>query len=209
MTVGEYTLLKVLRENKDGAILYYDQTSNILLPWEEQIGEVSVGEEIIVYLTEDDQKSPIASMRLRDFLKHDESLLRVDQEVDLLVIGESFLGFDCIIENQHKGILYHNEVFQALGYGSRLRGYVKKIREDGKIDLISQPRGILGTPALSDQILDRIQSNDGFLAVNDKSSPGEIHDLFGVSKKKFKMALGDLYKRRVITIDSDGVRLAD
>lgn len=206
MKIGEFSKLKVLREHQDGAILYWDQTRNLLLPWEEQIGEVEVGEELVVYLTTDDEGTAVASMRLRDFLKHDSSLLRVDQKVDLLVIDETYLGFECIIDHQHKGILYHNEVFQALDYGSRLTGYVKKIRDDGKVDLISQPRGVRGTPALGQQILERIQANDGFLAVNDKSSPGEIHDLFGVSKKKFKMALGDLYKKRLIQFENDGVR---
>lgn len=209
MSIGEFTQLKIIRQNDNGFILYWDVTQNLLLPWEEKVGEISIGDEVVVFITEDEQKIPMASMRLRDFLNGNPTQLMSNQQVELLVVGESPLGFECIIDQKYLGILYHNEVFQALSYGSKLTGFVKKVRDDGKVDLMSQLQGTRGTPRLSQKILDRLETADGFLALNDKSDPGDIHDAFGVSKKKFKIALGALYKKRLITIAGDGIRLLD
>lgn len=150
----------------------------------------------------------MASMRWDNFLEHDSSLLAQDQEVDLLVAEETDIGFKAIINSEHEGMLYHNEIFQPVSYGQRLTGFIKKVREDGKVDLILSPTGTKGTQGLAQRILEEVETRGGFLPLSEKGDPEDIYDLFGASKKKYKMALGDLYKRRKVTLHDDGVRLA-
>lgn len=206
MLVGDFATLTVTSVRDDGAFLDWGRPRPLFLPWREQRGRVFEGDEVVVYITTDRRQSPMASMKVRDFLKHDSSQLEQNQKVELLLFGESDMGFEAIIDDRHLGILYHNEVFANLEVGDRVTGYVKKIREDGKVDLMSQLRGTSGTPELAEIILDELQARGGFLPVNDKSAPEDIYDLFGVSKKKFKMALGGLYKARQITFEEDGIR---
>ncbi len=209
MQVGDFAALKVVRQRKDGALLDWGQDELLPLPTEEQWGEVAKGDLVVVFITLDDRvyARPMASMRLAEFFHQDTEKLAQDQQVELLLFGESDLGFDAIIDNKYRGILYHNEVFQNVAYGDRLTGYVKKVRGDGKVDLMTQLRGTRGTTDLGRLILSELQSQGGFLPLTDKSDPEEIYDLFGVSKKKFKMAIGRLYKHRNIALEDDGIRL--
>jgi uncharacterized protein len=128
------------------------------------------------------------------------------QKVDLLIVAETELGYKAIINGHHEGILYHGEVFQPLKYGQQLPGFIKKIREDGKIDLILQALGHKSIPDIEQKILDVLTQRNGFLPLDSKTSAEVIYDLFGVSKKKYKMGLGTLYKKRLVTIDDDGIR---
>lgn len=207
MLVGDFASLKVRTISRDGALLDWGRSRDLLLPRDEQSGRVFEGDEVVVYITQDRRQSPIATMRVREYLEHDPSQLEPNQQVELLVFGVSGLGFDCIIDHKHLGVLYHNEVFSEIGYGSRLTGYVKKVRDDGKVDLMTQLRGIDGTPDLARQILDNLEANGGFLGLTDKSAPEEIYARFGASKKKFKIAIGDLYKHRKVSLHEDGIRL--
>ena len=129
------------------------------------------------------------------------------QKVNLVILRETDLGFVAKINDDEEGLLYHSEIFENLKKGQELPGYIKKIREDGRIDLILQPFGNFGTSELANQILEIIKENNGFMAINDKTEAETIYNLFGVSKKKFKMAIGLLYKQRRITISTDGIRL--
>ncbi|MFN8847070.1 MAG: hypothetical protein ACK5V3_03525 [Bdellovibrionales bacterium] len=131
----------------------------------------------------------------------------IGQKVNLTIQRESDLGFVALVNGVDEGLLYHSEVFELLDKGQNLPGYVKKIRDDGKLDLILQPLGNFGTPELAQQILEILKENHGFLAVTDKTPPEKIYELFRVSKKKFKMALGGLYKSRLISIQEDGIHL--
>lgn len=130
---------------------------------------------------------------------------KIGQEVELIVKAETDLGYKAIVNGKHWGVLYWNEVFKELFRNQELKGYIKKIREDGKIDLTLYPTGISGREDLSKFIMKRLEDNDGFLNVTDKTPADEIYDLFGVSKKKFKIALGALYKNRLISIDDEGI----
>lgn len=132
---------------------------------------------------------------------------QLGQKVDLIILRETDLGFVARVNDADEGLLYHNEIFEHLEVGQKLPGYVKKLREDGKIDLLLQPFGNFGTDEISERILQQLESNNGFLAITDKSDPQLIYDLFGVSKKKFKMALGGLYKKRMIVLEPSGFRL--
>jgi predicted RNA-binding protein (virulence factor B family) len=136
-----------------------------------------------------------------------KSNYQLNQKVSLVIDRETDLGFVAIINNKDEGLLYHNEIFEHLEPGQQLPGYIKKVRENGAIDLLLQPFGNLGTPDLAEAILKALWNNKGFLDVNDKTPAEKIYSLFGVSKKKYKMAIGSLYKRRLITISEEGLRL--
>ncbi len=130
------------------------------------------------------------------------------EEVDLVISDKTDLGYKAIINQEHSGILYKNEVFKKLRIGQQLKGYIKKVRDDQKIDLSLHKPGYQGGGDISQAILQSIKDHGGMIAVSDKSPPKEIYNMFGVSKKVFKKAIGALYKRRLITIDSHGIKLA-
>ncbi len=129
------------------------------------------------------------------------------QKVALLISARKKMGFIAIINGTHKGILYENEVFQPLKIGQEIDGFIKKMRDDKKIDLCLQKPGYKAIDALSRKIMDKIQQQDRFIEVTDKSRPEVIADIFGVSKKTFKKSIGNLYKKRLITLENNGIRL--
>lgn len=205
--IGEFAVLRVVSLEPVGAFLDWGLPKDLFLPFREQTRELQVGHEIIVYLYTDNTGRTSSSMRLEKFLDKDTSVYSIEQKVDLLIIGKTDLGYKAIINGKHLGIIYNNEVFQDIRYADKMPGYIKKIREDGKIDLILQPFGNKGADDLGQKILDLLKEKGGFLPVTDKTSPEEIYNLFGVSKKKYKMALGGIYKKKLITIESDGIKL--
>ena len=131
------------------------------------------------------------------------------QKVALLISARTKMGFTAVINGIHKGILYKNEVFQPLKIGQEIDGFIRKVRDDKKIDLCLQKPGYKSIDALSRKIMDKLQQQGGFIAVTDKSRPKVIADLFGVSKKTFKKTIGNLYKKRLITLEKDGIRLRE
>lgn len=205
--VGEFAVLRVVSIEPVGAFLDWGLPKNLFLPFREQTRDLVVGHEIIVYLYIDNTGRTSSSMRLEKFLEKDTNVYSLEQKVDLLIIGQTDLGFKAIINGKHLGILYKNEVFQDLRYSDQVTGYIKKIREDGKIDLILQPFGSKGAGDLGDIILALLKEKGGFLPLTDQSTPETIYELFGVSKKKYKMALGGIYKKKLITIEPDGIKL--
>lgn len=207
--IGSFATLKVIRTRKDSALLDWNQPEPLPLPVDEQRGEVAKGDTVVVYVTTDDRvfSRPMASMRLENYFETDTSELKVNQKVEILLFDYSPLGFDAVIDNKYRGVLYHNEVFGEVDYGDRLTAYVKKVREDGKVDLMTQLRGTRGTTDLGQTILAELKARGGFLPLTDKSDPDEIYELFGVSKKKYKMAVGRLYKHENILIEPEGIRL--
>ena len=131
------------------------------------------------------------------------------QKVALRISARKEMGFVAVINGTHKGILYKNEVFQPLKIGQEIDGFIKKVRDDKKIDLSLQKPGYKAIDALSRKIMDELQQQGGFIAVSDKSRPTAIADIFGVSKKTFKKAIGNLYKKRLITFEKNGIRLRE
>lgn len=144
----------------------------------------------------------------KDTLPKKQTGFREGQKVALLISTRTEMGYVAIVNGKHKGILYKNEVFQPLKIGQEIDGFIKKIRDDQKLDLSLQKSGYKTTDILSKKIMDKLQQ-DGFIAVTDKSRPKAIADLFGVSKKTFKKSIGNLYKKRLITLEKDGIRLQD
>lgn len=202
-------LMKVLKLTDEGAILEGESHKNLLLPAEEERGHLAVGDNILVFIDEDDL-GQFASMRLEDFIKDSGGDFKDGQQVDLVISSQTDLGFKAAVNGTHWGVLYSDEVFQPLHHGQKIKGYIKKVREDRKLDLILQDPAKIGHRSADDigpLILDALKEKNGFLPINDKTEAEKIYDLFGVSKKKFKIALGGLYKRRLITVDDDGIRL--
>jgi len=132
----------------------------------------------------------------------------VGQAVDLIIHSETDLGFKAIVNAKHWGVIFHQEVFQRLVLGETMKGYIKRVREDGKLDLILYQAGNKDSKDIGERILQQLQEAGGFLPVTDKTSPEEIYDRFGVSKKKFKIGLGGLYKKRMVRIEEDGIHLS-
>ncbi len=144
----------------------------------------------------------------KDTLSKNQTGFREGQKVALLISTRTEMGYVAVVNGTHKGILYKNEVFQPLKIGQEIDGFIKKIRDDKKLDLSLQKSGYKTIDILSKKIMEKLLQ-DGFIAVTDKSQPKIIADLFGVSKKIFKKSIGNLYKKRLITLEKDGIRLQD
>lgn len=205
----EFGYLKVKEVNNSGAFLDWGMPKDLMVPFSEQKRKMELGERYIVYFDiEEDKQRLYASSQIDEWLQNNHLTVEVGQEVKLLVIDESDLGYATIVNHEHKGMIYKNEVFKPLAIGDSFKGYVKKITEENKIDLSFYPIGFKKTNNINSEVIYKaLIKNEGFLALNDKSSPKDIADKFGISKKAFKKAIGDLYKQRKITLEVDGIKL--
>ena len=205
--VDDIAWLKVVSLNYVGAFLDWGLPKDLLVPFSEQHHEMEVGKSYLVKVFLDDKNRIAATTKIDRFIADEAIDFEVGQKVSLIIADKTELGFKAIINNTHWGLLYQNELFQPLRRGQKLDGYIKQIREDGKIDLILQEPGYGKVVSLTDKILIKLNKNNGVLALSDKSPPEAIYAAFGVSKKVFKQAIGALYKKQLITIDKDGIKL--
>jgi predicted RNA-binding protein (virulence factor B family) len=206
--VNEFAYLKVKEVNKFGAFLEWGILKELLVPFREQKADMIEGYSYIVYIYLDEQTNRLAaSAKINKYMSDETPDYEINSEVNILIQAQTEIGFKAIIENKHWGLLYHNEVFINIEKGDKLTAYVKQIRDDGKIDLIIQKPGYDQIDGISQKILETLKNNKGFIAANDNSSPDVINALFGISKKTFKKAVGSLYKKRLITIENEGIRL--
>lgn len=205
--LGQFAALKVASVTKIGAFLDWGLPKDLLVPISEQKERMQEGKRYIVYINLDDEGRLVATSRIDRFLDKWPVKYEEGQEVDLLICDRTDLGLKAIINNRHWGVLYKNELFKNVWLGDRVKGYIKKIREDGKIDLTLHKPGYEKLGDVADKVLEKLVKSGGFLPVHDKSSPETIYKLFGESKKSFKNAIGVLYKNRRITIEADGIRL--
>jgi predicted RNA-binding protein (virulence factor B family) len=204
--LGDFALLQVVDIQEIGSFLDIGLDKDLFLPKSEQTRPISIGQKVLVHIYLDREQRMTASMRLDSFISVDPPEYQDYEKVDLIIAAETDLGFKAIINNKHWGVLYFSEVFQELKYGQRLKGHIKKIREDGKIDLILQAPGHQAAQKdIGDAILQKLDEAKGFLPITDKSTAEVIYELFGVSKKKFKIALGGLYKKKLIKIEPKGI----
>ena len=206
--VEEFALLEVVAVTPVGAFLNWGLPKDLFVPFREQRQPMEEGKKYLVYVYVDTNTKRIAaSSKIENYLDNIPVDYDVDEEVDLIIVNETDLGYNAIIDNSHFGILYKNEVFQPLNPGDKIQGYIKKIRTDGKIDLCLQKSGYEKISSFVDRIIAELQKNKGFLPLTDKSSPEEIYKAFKISKKNFKAAIGALYKKRFIALEDNGIRL--
>ncbi|WP_166359867.1 CvfB family protein [Pseudomonas akapageensis] len=209
LQVGEFASLKVVEVNSIGVFLDWGLPKDLLLPFSEEKRQMSAGQYCVVHAYLDKRTRRItATARLDRYLDKVPANYTVGQEVDLLVVEETDMGFKAIINNKHWGLIHKNEVFKFLRSGKQEKGYIKELRADGKIALSLQPVGQDASVSLHSKILDKLRENNGVLPVSDKSDPQVISSLFGVSKGNFKKAIGALYKEGKIVIHADRIELS-
>jgi len=208
--VGEFAYLQVVDTNDVGAFLDWGLDKDVLVPFAEQHKPMEPGHSYLVYLYLDKIDGRIVASSKIDKLIDDNKAhnFKPKQAVDLIIANSTELGYKAIINHSHWGVLYKNDVFQRLSFGQNIKGFIKHIREDGKIDLSLQ--GDQETrDKYAESILTYLKKENGFAPVHDKSDPKLISDLFGMSKGSFKKAIGGLYKKKLISIGKDGIRLVD
>ena len=205
---GSFAFLKVVDINKIGAFLDWGLTKDLFVPFREQKKKMVKGESYVVFIYIDNSNRIAASSNLDRFADTDTSCFVDNQEVSLLIYDQTDIGYKAVINNSHLGVLYTNEIFQKIDLGLQVQGFIKKVRDDGKIDLCLERPGPAKVNNLSKEIFDLLTKQGGLLSVTDKSPPEEIYNLFGVSKKTYKKAIGSLYKKRMIIIEKDGIKLS-
>ena len=206
--VGQFNLLRVSSVEKVGAFMDWGLSKDLLVPFGEQKLRLQAGRSYIVYVFIHEASGRIVgSTRFNRFIDQVPAEYEVGQMVELLIARETELGYTAIINDAHWGFLYHNEIFKDLRIGQKIRGYIQKMRDDGKIDLSLTSTGYEKVGGIAETILNHLARNNGFLPITAKTSPEELSERFGVSKKNYKKALGALYKKRLLSIDPDGIRL--
>jgi len=208
--VDDIAYLKCVSESHAGAFLDWGLAKDLLLPFSEQITKVVEGRYYLVKIFLDEDNLIAASMLLEDFIEDEAFYLKEGQQVDLIIAHETDLGMKAIINNEYWGVLYKNEIFQKLRIGQKTKGYIKKIREDNKIDLVLQiEKYVEKVDSVTEKILAKLKSQGGTMLITDKSPPDVIYKAFGVSKKVFKQSIGGLYKKRLISISKEGISLIE
>lgn len=204
----EFALLECNAVTQLGAFLDWGLEKDLMVPFAEQKVNMEQGRWYVVFLDLDEKTDRLyGSAKLDQFL--DNKMLDVEEgeEVDLTVYHHSELGYSAIVNGKYSGLIFDNEVFQRLRVGQKLKGFVKKVRPDNKLDISLQPIGYEKTTEVNtDKIMRLLSENSGFLPYTDKSSPDEIYATFGISKKAFKKAIGALYKDRKVVLEETGVR---
>lgn len=208
-TVGEFAYLRVVNVNaRLGVFLDWGLDKDLLLPMRELAKPLRVGAWVVVYIYLDEEtERVVASSRLDRWLDLRPADYPVGQKVKLLIASETPLGYSAIVENAHRGLLYRGELSTPLGVGQKLDGYIRAIRPDGKIDLGLDRAGYGRVAGLTDKIIEELKRNGGRLPYHDGSSPEEIREAMGMSKKAFKQAVGALYREKKIVIEEYGIRL--
>jgi len=207
---GEFASLKVVDTNRAGAFLDWGLPKDLLVPFNQQKVAMKTGFGYLVYVYQDDiSERLLASSKLDRFLDKVPATYKVGEKVDLIITDRTDIGFKAIINHKHWGVIFENDVFGDLGIGKKCKGYIRRIREDGKIDLSLTQTGYAKVEGLSDRILLSLRQNDGFLPLSDKSSPDQIAKILKMSKGNFKKSIGQLYKQGHIVIADNGITLTN
>ncbi|NND79501.1 MAG: GntR family transcriptional regulator [Maribacter sp.] len=206
--VNEFQLLKVVEVNEFGAFMDWGLEKHLLVPFREQRSKMQEGHWYIVFCYLDPQSNRlVASNKIDKFLNNDTLLIEEGDIVELVVSRQTDLGYEVIINNSHKGLVYANEIFKNIAVGDNTKGVIKKIRQDNKIDVSLQPLGEKILEPAANKIFEQLLAHGGFLDLHDKSDPELIKETLQMSKKTFKKGIGTLYKARKIDIKSDGIYL--
>lgn len=208
LTLGQCAYLQVRDVNKTGAFCDWGVTKELFIPYRNQVEKLKSNQWAVVYLYLDEvSERLVGTTKIRPFLqKHADEDLRQGQEVDLLVYSRTELGYNVVVNQQYSGLVYHNEAPDGLKIGQSLKGYIKPIRDDRKIDISLFPVGHRSIEPNAQKILEKLDANQGFLPFTDKSAPDSIRQEFGISKKLFKKAIGNLYRQKLIRLEANGIR---
>jgi predicted RNA-binding protein (virulence factor B family) len=207
-TVGEFACLKVKDLNELGAFMVWGIEKDIFVPYREQATEMQAGRRYVVYIFVDSVTDRVvASSKLSKFINQDDIDVKELDEVEILVSKKTDLGYEAIINGKLKGLIYENEIFSPIQVGDIRSAFIKKIREDNKIDLSLQARDFGISDDAKTKILEVLEQRNGFLALNDESEPDDIKEQLHMSKKSFKKAIGGLFKDKKIRITERGIEL--
>lgn len=206
--LNEFALLRVNFINKFGAFLDMGLEKDLFVPFREQAREMEKGKRYLVFMYLDEKSNRlVGTSKINQFLSNDEITVEKGDEVDLIISHITDMGINVIINEQHKGLLYKDEVYEDVRTGDRMKGYIKNIRPDKKIDVTLQQAGFAGIEPNAEKVLDELRASRGFLRLNDDSHPEDIKTVLKMSKKTFKKAIGTLYKQKLIEIKEDGIYL--
>ncbi len=206
--VGRCEMLKVIDVNNAGAFMDWGLPKDLLVPYSEQLKPMEVGYSYVVYVFHDQDSDRIAaSTRLQDYLAEESVWVKPRQAVNLLIAGRTDLGYKAVINDQYLGLIFRDDAFRPLKVGERLPGFIKNIRPDGKIDLVISQGTLQGDHDLGEQIIESLRASGGVSTLTDKSQPEEIYRTFKVSKKKYKQALGSLYRSKRILLSAEKIQL--
>ncbi len=205
--LNEFALLEIIDVNYFGAFADCGLQKNLLIPMKNQGRKLREGDQAVVYMYLDEKTNRLVGTTKFGHLKNNTLSVGAWDEVELIVTSRSELGWNVIINNLHLGVVYANEVFRPVRTGDQLTGYIKKIRDDGKIDVAFQKPGYGHVEPNSQKILETLKQNNGRLDLTDNSDPSDIVELLQMSKKTFKKSIGVLYKQRLIRIEKDGIYL--
>lgn len=207
--VGDFAVLTVKDVGGVGAFMDWGLGKDLLVPFSEQKGRLQVGQKALVRVYLDPKTERIvASMRLNRFLDTFEKNYLEGEAVQLIVASKTDLGFNVIVNGVHWGLIFHDDVDRPLPQGLKVDGYIKTVREDGKINISLRATGYERVGSATEQLLDAVRRAGGTLALHDKSSPDEIREQLNMSKKTFKQAVGSLYRERKIVLEKQSIKLA-
>lgn len=205
---GDFALLRCNQVTKFGAFLDWGMVKELFCPFKEQAFKMKKGGWYLVHCYLDEESNRlVASSKTNRFLDNKELTVQKFDEVDVIVSHPSEIGMNVIVNKKHLGLIFKDDIFKDISIGDRLKGIVKKVRHDNKLDIALGQIGYRNIEPNAEVVLRELEDNSGYLQVTDKSSPEEIKDVFQMSKKSFKKAVGSLYKQRIITIKEDGIYL--
>lgn len=206
--VGEFALLEAVAITRVGAFLNWGLMKDLMVPFSEQKQDFEVGEKYLVYVYVDNQTNRIvASAKIDKFLDKSPVEYQPGDEIDAFVVYKNTIGYRALVNEHVWGMLYHDEVYKPIDRGVKIKAFVKKVREDNKLDLTLQKPGYVAVEDFSDVLFAYIKNNDGKIAITDNSDPELIRRTFNVSKKVFKKAVGKLYKEKRIVIENENIKL--
>jgi uncharacterized protein len=207
--VGDILKMKAVSVTEQGAFMEWGIMKDLFVPKSKQIqGMLPKGEYLVKIYRDDQTGRAAASERVEEFLHNDHITVKEGDELDLIVLRRTDIGYLMIVNNVHTGVLHMNEIFRPIGEGDKFKGFVKKVTHDNKIDVVAGKMGYSRVEGEAEKVLRLLKENNGFLPYHDKSDPEEIYLFFAMSKKTFKMTTGNLYRERKISFEKDGIRLS-
>ena len=208
--VDDFVKLKTVSVTEQGAFMDWGLMKDLFVPKSQQIaGMRPIGEYLVKIYRDEQTGRAAATERVEQFLSNETLTIAEAEEVDLIVLRRTDIGYLMIINNLHTGVLHLNEVYRTIGTGDKFKGYIKKIYPDNRIDVVAGKMGYDRVEGEAAKVLRLLKENDGYLPYNDKSDPEDIYVFFGMSKKTFKMTTGNLFRERKIIFEKTGIKLAE